>query len=145
LSAGLLVPWVLDRSAGSAPDAAGPGGLLGWQLGWVALAALAAVATAVAAVALRSTTDPAPPSAEHRRWDRGRIGWLSGGYTFFGLGYIAYLTFVVAFLQEQGVGLRTVAAFWVVVGLAASVAGWTDPAWDAVEHRSALISGRSRA
>ncbi|WP_289018057.1 YbfB/YjiJ family MFS transporter [uncultured Ornithinimicrobium sp.] len=121
--AGLLVPWVLDRAPGSAVDVPGAGGLVGWQLGWVALAALGALATVVAAGALRSTADPAPPSAEHRRWDRGRIGWLSGGYTFFGLGYIAYLTFVVAFLQEQGVGLATVAAFWVVVGLAAS-AGW---------------------
>ncbi|MGD8201940.1 YbfB/YjiJ family MFS transporter [Ornithinimicrobium sp. W1679] len=157
--AGLLVPWVLDRSdagggtgggadggSGVGSDGAsgvgadgssglgaggGPGvgpdgllaGLAGWQLGWVALAVLAGVATAVAALALRSTSDPAPPAAEHRRWDRRQVGWLSAGYTFFGLGYIAYLTFVIAFLQEQGVGLRTVAVFWVVVGLAAS-AGW---------------------
>lgn len=54
---------------------------------------------------------------------RRRVGWLTAGYAFFGLGYIAYLTFVVAFLQEQGVGLRTTAAFWVVTGLAAS-GGW---------------------
>lgn len=122
--AGLLVPWVLDRTAD--PSGAGglaPAGLAPWQLGWVALAALGAVATLVAGLALRHTVEPAPPEAEHRRWDRRRIGWLSAGYTFFGLGYIAYLTFVIAFLQEQGVGLRTVAVFWVVVGAAAS-GGW---------------------
>ncbi|WP_161965117.1 YbfB/YjiJ family MFS transporter [Ornithinimicrobium cerasi] len=116
--AGLLVPWLLDR----APE--GAAGMQAWQLGWVALAVLGTLATLVAAVTVRATVDPAPPEAEeHRTWERGRVGWLSAGYTFFGLGYIAYLTFVIAFLQEQGVGLRTVAAFWVVVGVAAS-AGW---------------------
>lgn len=110
--AGLLVPWVLDRTSGS------------WQLGWVALATVGAVATLVAGLALRHTVEPtAPQAAEHRAWPRRRIGWLSAGYTFFGLGYIAYLTFVIAFLQEQGVGLGTVAVFWVVVGAAAS-GGW---------------------
>lgn len=115
--AGLLVPWVLDRTAGA------PGG--GWQLGWVALAAVAALATVVAGLGLRDSVEPTDRTraAEHRRWDRTRIGWLSAGYTFFGVGYIAYLTFVIAYLQQQGVGLRTVAVFWVVVGAAAS-AGW---------------------
>jgi predicted MFS family arabinose efflux permease len=90
----------------------------------VALAGLAAAATVVAGAAVRATVEPPSPRArEHRSWDRRRIGWLSAGYTFFGLGYIAYLTFVIAFLQEVGVGLRTVAVFWVVVGLCAS-AGW---------------------
>jgi predicted MFS family arabinose efflux permease len=119
--AGLLVPWVLDRATAPGRELAG---LAPWQVGWVALALLGAAATVVAALALRHTVDPPAPEAdEHRRWDRARIGWLSAGYTFFGLGYIAYLTFVVAFLQEQGVGLRTVAVFWVVVGFAAS-GGW---------------------
>lgn len=114
--AGLLVPWVLDREP--------PGALAPWQLGWVALAVLGAVATVVAGLALRHTVEPSPPAEdEHLSWDRRRVGWLSAGYAFFGLGYIAYLTFVIAFLQEQGVGLRTVAAFWVVVGFAAS-GGW---------------------
>lgn len=114
--AGLLVPWVLDR---------GPGGpVAGWQLGWVALAVLAAGATVLAGLTVGATVEPPPrPPGHHHRWDRARIGWLSAGYTFFGVGYIAYLTFVVAYLQEQGVGLRTVAAFWVVVGVSAS-AGW---------------------
>ncbi|AXH96251.1 YbfB/YjiJ family MFS transporter [Ornithinimicrobium avium] len=119
--AGLLVPWVLDRG----PSAATSAGLhlAGWQLGWLTLTALAVVATLVAARALRHTVDPQPPRAQEQRFDQRRIGWLSAAYTFFGLGYIAYLTFIIAFLQEAGVGLRTVAAFWVVVGVAAS-GGW---------------------
>lgn len=116
--AGLLVPWVLDRGA--------VGGLAAWQLGWLCLTGLGVAATVAAVLGVRHTVDPAPPDAAQRRtWDRRRIGWLSAGYTLFGLGYIAYLTFIVAFLQDQGVGGRTIAAFWVAVGLAASVTAMT--------------------
>lgn len=107
--AGLLVPWVLHRGS--------------WQWGWVALSVLGAVATVVAALALRHTVEPDVPEAGQRRWDRRRIGWLCAAYTLFGVGYIAYLTFIIAFLQGRGVGVGTVAAFWVVVGAAAST-GW---------------------
>ncbi len=107
--AGLLVPWVLHRAS--------------WQWGWVALSVLGAVATVVAALALRHTVEPDVPEAGQRRWDRRRIGWLCAAYALFGLGYIAYLTFIIAFLQGRGVGVGTVAAFWVVVGVAAST-GW---------------------
>lgn len=99
--AGLLVPWVLDRS-----------GPLGWRWGWLALAAVGAAASACAAVALRHTGEPPPRGEEHRSWPRRRIGWLTGGYAFFGIGYIAYLTFVVAYLTELGASGERVAVFW---------------------------------
>lgn len=104
--AGFLVPFVLDETDGT-----------GWRLGWVALASLGAVATVVAGLALRHTRDPEQPAHHERAWSRRSIGWLSAAYTCFGLGYIAYLTFVVAYLQEQGVGQRTTAVFWVVLGM----------------------------
>ena len=107
---GLLVPLVLDQTGGT-----------GWRTGWFALAALGAAATVVAALALPHTRDPRPPTQDQRAWSRRSIGWLSASYTCFGLGYIAYLTFVVAYLQEQGVGQRTTAVFWVVLGLAGIV------------------------
>ncbi|MDO5739672.1 MAG: YbfB/YjiJ family MFS transporter [Ornithinimicrobium sp.] len=106
--AGLVVPWVLDETGGT-----------GWRLGWVMLAGMGLLATVVAGLALRHTQDPEQPALDQRSWRRRSIGWLSASYACFGLGYIAYLTFVVAYLQEQGVGQRTTAAFWVVLGLAA--------------------------
>ena len=47
-------------------------------------------------------------------------------YTLFGAGYIAYVTFIVAFLRDEGAGTAAISAFWVVLGLAAvaSVFAW---------------------
>ncbi len=40
------------------------------------------------------------------------------GYTLFGVGYIGYMTFVVALLQEQGLGTGAITAFYTLLGLA---------------------------
>lgn len=111
--AGLLVPLVLDRS-----------GHLGWRWGWLGLAVVGALACGAAVLGLRHAPDPPPRGAEHRSWRRSSIGWVTAGYTFFGLGYIAYLTFAVAYLTEVGAGGPLIAVFWTVLGLAATVGGF---------------------
>lgn len=115
---GVLVPWVLDETDGT-----------GWRPGWLVLAGLGVAATVVAGGALRHTRDPDPHQEGESRWRRRTIGWLSASYWCFGLGYLAYLTFIVAYLQEQGVGQRTTAVFWVVLGVAAilGVLVWARP------------------
>ncbi|ODS67661.1 MAG: MFS transporter [Acidovorax sp. SCN 68-22] len=40
------------------------------------------------------------------------------GYAMFGVGYIGYMTFVIALLQEQGLGVAGVTAFYTLLGLA---------------------------
>jgi predicted MFS family arabinose efflux permease len=45
-------------------------------------------------------------------------------YTLFGAGYIAYMTFIVAYLKAGGAEAGTIAAFWAVLGLAAIVGGF---------------------
>lgn len=110
--AGLLVPLVLERS-----------GPLGWRWGWLTLAGVGALACLAALLGLRHLSDPPPRGAEHRSWRRRSIGWLTAGYVFFGLGYIAYLTFAVAYLAELGTSGQQVAVFWAVLGLAAAVGG----------------------
>lgn len=111
-AAGLLVPLVLDRTG---PD--------GWRWGWASLAALGLTATLVVGLALRHVEDPPPRTTEHRSWRRRTIGWLTASYTFFGLGYIAYLTFVVAYLTELGQTGPRIALFWSVLGAAACLGG----------------------
>lgn len=115
---GLAIPWILDETGGA-----------GWRQGWLILAGLGIAATVVAIGALRHTQDPAPPPEGEKHWRRGTIAWLSASYFCFGLGYLAYLTFIVAYLQEQGVGQRTTAVFWVVLGIAAilGVLVWARP------------------
>lgn len=112
VAAGLLVPWVLELTHGT-----------GWRQGWLALAAVGVVATVAAGLAARRVTDPAPPGDQARRWDRRLIGWAVLAYTCFGLGYIAYLTFISEFLTDEGMTGPVIAGFWAVVGLAAAASG----------------------
>ncbi|MHB1782986.1 MAG: YbfB/YjiJ family MFS transporter [Acidimicrobiales bacterium] len=101
----------------------------GWRWGWVLLAGLGVVALGVATpVALASAEPPAPPVAD-RRWPARHLGPVLVSYGLFGAGYIAYMTFIVAFLKGRGTGSGGITAFWVVLG-AASIAGafiWARP------------------
>lgn len=118
--AGALVPWVLELTGGT-----------GWREGWLVLGALSLAATAVAVVSARRVDDPVPPDGQAAHWDRRSIGWLVSAYTAFGLGYISYLTFMTAFLDEAGMQGPWIAGFWVLLGLAA----WLSPAWGPVYGR----------
>jgi predicted MFS family arabinose efflux permease len=40
------------------------------------------------------------------------------GYALFGVGYIGYMTFVIALLREQGVGAGAITTFYALLGLA---------------------------
>ena len=119
VASGLAIPYLL--AATSLTD--------GWRWGWVLLAGLGAVAFAVATpLALASTEPPAPPVAD-RRWPARRLGPLLASYGLFGAGYIAYMTFIVAFLKGRGMGPSGITVFWVLLG-AASIAGafaWARP------------------
>ncbi len=116
---GVAIPHLLAATSAAA----------GWRWGWVVLAGLGAVAFAVATpVALASAEPPAPPVAD-RRWPARRLGALLVSYCLFGAGYIAYMTFIIAFLKGHGAGPSWLGTFWVVLG-AASIAGafaWARP------------------
>lgn len=112
VAAGLLIPLVLDLTDGT-----------GWRQGWLALSAVGVLATAAAARTARLVVDPSPPEDHARRWDRRLVGWAVAAYTCFGLGYIAYLTFISAFLTDEGLSGPVIAGFWAIVGLAAAVSG----------------------
>ncbi|MGH3413695.1 MAG: YbfB/YjiJ family MFS transporter [Marmoricola sp.] len=88
----------------------------GWREGWLGLGALAALGSALALAAVRRTgaSGRAQPEA------RGRIGTLrlpAVGYFLFGCGYIAYVTFVVAYLGEAGLSATQVTVFWTLLGV----------------------------
>lgn len=129
--AGLVVPLVLERS-----------GALGWRWGWLSLAALGVLACLAAVFGVRHSPDPPPRGAEHRSWRRSSIGWLTAGYALFGLGYIGYLTFAVAYLAEVGAQGEQIAVFWAVLGLAATFGGY---AWAPVVGRLGGARGMSAA
>jgi MFS family permease len=50
------------------------------------------------------------------------------GYFLFGAGYIAYMTFMIAYVRDAGGGATAQAAFWSLIGLSAFAAPWVWPA-----------------
>lgn len=111
VASALLVPLVLD--AAHAHDVAH-----GWQWAWIALGALCLLATLAMAVPARQV-DGAASSANGQGGFRPRdfaFGLL--GYLMFGVGYIGYMTFVIALLREQGMSGATVTLFYAALGLA---------------------------
>ncbi len=109
-----LVPAVLQAAAQQAH---------GWAWAWWALALVCMAATAVLlwpAQALRrlaanAAHGPANLDA-HFSWRP--LALALAGYAMFGVGYIGYMTFVVALLQERGSSPAAVTTFYALLGVA---------------------------
>lgn len=101
----------------------------GWRYAWFALAAacaLCGIAAVWAARRIDSASAPpmAPrgaPVAAHRPVRHRRYILALAGYGCFGVGYIGYMTFIVALLRTAGMTATVVSGFYVVLGLATVV------------------------
>ncbi len=108
---------------------------LGWRVGWLVLGGLALVATFYGWFAL-SQLSPQPSYGVHSA----RGGWSPRfmackllAYGLYGAGYIAYATFIVAYLRgSEGFDSESVIVFWTILGLAAVAAAF---AWGPVLGR----------
>jgi predicted MFS family arabinose efflux permease len=101
------------------PLLAGLGPAAGWRLGWVVLGAVALAALVPAAAATRGIpAPPDPPSGVTRSRPLRPIAPTAVAYLMFGVGYVGYTTFVVALLGTE-LDAGQIAAFWVVLGVAA--------------------------
>lgn len=94
-----------------------------WSWAWWILGAACALATLglVAAVALMRAlgVEVAPSNAGRgARAPLQPMGLALAGYGMFGVGYIGYMTFVIALLKDQGMAPGTVTVFYTVLGLA---------------------------
>jgi predicted MFS family arabinose efflux permease len=107
----------------------------GWRAGWFALGILSFIAMALAAPALLRAPLPAgtAPSEAKNGWSLRSLAPQMVSYGLYGLGYIAYATYIVAYLRSvQGFDAREVSLFWALVGLAAIVGAF---AWGPVLAR----------
>lgn len=121
----LGVPVLLSWAAGQAHA---------WAWAWWGLAVLCALATALlvwparvlAAQAAASVVSvspgragAAPASAHAGRVFRLRdFAFALAGYAGFGVGYIGYMTFVIALLREQGSSTSAITVYFTLLGLA---------------------------
>ena len=107
----LLVPLALAgaQAHGSAHD---------WQWAWLLLGVLCLIATVGMAFAARSIPDAAPQDRAHARFRLRAFGYGLAAYFMFGVGYIGYMTFVVALLKQQGMPTPMITLFYSALGLA---------------------------
>jgi predicted MFS family arabinose efflux permease len=95
-----------------------------WPLAWFALAAAAALCSVLVAAGTRSLVAPPVPGAPRVAFDAGPFAFGLAGYTMFGLGYIAYMTFIVTLLREQGLSSGRVSAFYALLGVGVLASSW---------------------
>jgi predicted MFS family arabinose efflux permease len=95
----------------------------GWAWAWWMLALVCLLATALMAWPARVLAGhPAPPErvlSEGARPYRTRdFAFALAGYAGFGVGYIGYMTFVIALLREQGSSASQITLFYALLGVA---------------------------
>lgn len=94
----------------------------GWRAAWLALAAVSIIFLLAAIVV------PIPDAERAQRREKldrpARMAWFLAAYFCFGVGYIAYMTFMIAWLAAIGSGLVMQSTFWVVIGAAVCASPW---------------------
>ena len=104
-----------------------------WTWAWWILALVCALATLVlllksaafhrvvqashAKQAVASTGQPSQQSQQSQQFAWAKFSYALAGYGLFGVGYIGYMTFVIALLREQSATTNTVTVFYTLLGL----------------------------
>jgi len=130
LISGFVAPFVLEWSgAGS------------WWIVWALLAAISIAMSLPLPTVQLSEPSPSPAAGTAKTAIRvGPIIFYLIGYTFFGAGYIAYMTFMIAYVRNAGAGAAAQCAFWTCIGVGAIVQPWV---WGSAMAKAA--SGRLTA
>jgi predicted MFS family arabinose efflux permease len=112
LLSGLIAPFVLQYfGAGS------------WWIVWWAMTVLALVMTAPMFVARFDIAARGPQTERGRFAIRPVIIFLAA-YFLFGAGYIAYMTFMIAYVRDGGGGALAQSGFWSLIGLSTLFTPW---------------------
>ena len=112
LASGLAAPFVLQ--------AFGPGS---WWIVWWAMTLLAIVMTLPLLIAPLHA-DAAGTATASTKFAIAPVVIYLAGYFLFGAGYIAYMTFMIAYVRDAGGGALAQSAFWSLIGLSAFVTPW---------------------
>jgi predicted MFS family arabinose efflux permease len=112
LSSGLIAPFVLQGF--------GPGS---WWIVWWAMTLLCVVLILPLLLAPLGSGAAIESAASAKFSVRPVLIYLVG-YFLFGAGYIAYMTFMIAYVRDAGGGAVAQSAFWSMIGLSAFVTPW---------------------
>lgn len=107
----LAVPAVLGAAAQR-------GSAHAWQWAWLALGLICLLMTLAMAPAASRVDGAAAPTGGKGRFRARAFAFGLGGYFMFGVGYIGYMTFVIALLKEQGMRAPLITLFYALLGLA---------------------------
>jgi predicted MFS family arabinose efflux permease len=128
LISGFVSPFLLEWS--------GPGS---WWIVWAALAIISALMALVLPLARVEEPPPQVASANAEISITPVLIYLIS-YFLFGAGYIAYMTFMIAYVRNAGGGALAQSAFWTCIGIGAFAQPWV---WGGVLARN--HSGRVTA
>jgi len=112
VASGLIAPFVLQCF--------GPGS---WWIVWWAMTLLAIVLTIPVLLAPFHAGSITAEAASANFAIAPVLTYLTG-YFLFGAGYIAYMTFMIAYVRDAGGGAVAQSAFWSLIGLSAFVTPW---------------------
>src|ERR1700694_245835 len=113
LSSGLIAPFVLQ--------AFGPGS---WWIVWWAMTLLSVLMSVPLLLAPIDTKAGIADAAAPTRFAIGPVMIYLAGYFLFGAGYIAYMTFMIAYVCDAGGGAAAQSAFWSLIGISAFATPW---------------------
>jgi predicted MFS family arabinose efflux permease len=115
-----------------------------WPLVWAGLALIASLATAASWTAPRDNTEAGAVAAVTDLRGAARLWQPAVAYLLFGAGYIAYITFLSAYLASHHASVLQVALTWVLLGCAAVAAPalWSRPiaTWPGTRALSVLLA-----
>lgn len=112
IASGAILPILLDRA-----------GVIAWPMAWVILAGLSALAVIPAVLAARHCPQPTGDDGRGSAQLPVRaMAFGASGYFLFAVGYLVYLTFLVALMREGDASAVLVAVSWSLLGLCVIVA-----------------------
>ncbi len=94
-----------------------------WAAAWLTLGLVGAVLAVMPILSVNQIEGPpAKLAKDPLPWHN--YAWITFAYFLFGMGYIIYMTFVIAWLKEMRLGVFVSTSLWVVMGLAVMASGW---------------------
>jgi predicted MFS family arabinose efflux permease len=131
LLSGVSLPFLLESG-------------LNWRFGWVLLGMASLLLGAVAGLAAWRLPEPSGSSDKTAAFAPMRLFWAMLAYFCFALGYIAYMTFAVALIRQNGASTAQVALFWATLGISTILVPrfWAKPItqWKAARGLAAALA-----